>query len=96
MNRVLRRLTITPTTCDADLEPLIDEYEKALDECGENHDDIDQDIAKAQDKLDKASSPIEEAKAEKRIARLKRRERITTWVLPLLVASLLLMLGTSQ
>jgi hypothetical protein len=67
VNRVLRRLTITPTTCDADLEPLIDEYEKALDECGENHDDIDQDIAKAQEKLDKASSEIEETKAEKKI-----------------------------
>ena len=103
VNRVLRRLTITPTTCDANLEPLIDEYEKALDECGENHDDIDQDIAKAQERLDNAPSEIEEARAEKKIARLKRRERlqiywlyVTTWVLPLLMASLLLLFGTSQ
>lgn len=55
-------------------QPLIDEYEKALDECGENHDDIDQDIATAHEKLDKASNEIEVAKVEKKIARLKRRE----------------------
>ena len=82
---------------------MIDEYEKALDECGENHDDIDQDIATAHEKLDKASNEIEVAKVEKKIARLKRRERlqiywlyVTTWVLPLLMASLLLLFGTSQ
>jgi hypothetical protein len=51
VNKVVRRLTITNIEHDEDLEPLIREYEAALESCGDNHDDIDYEIAKWQEEL---------------------------------------------
>ena len=93
VNSVLRRLTTTPITYDQELHPLLEEYERALEECNDNHDDIDYDIAKAQQELE--DSPNKE-KARKRVGRLKMIERVqlywlyaATWVLPMLIGGVL-------
>jgi hypothetical protein len=52
VNSVLRRLTISAVTSEEGLRPLVEEYEKALEECSENHDDIDRDLARAEEEID--------------------------------------------
>jgi hypothetical protein len=72
-----------------DLYGLIEEYERALEECGENHDGIDYAIALAYEQLDDA---FDKEAAQRRIAQLKLKESATIywlyatiWVLPVLV-----------
>jgi hypothetical protein len=68
---------------------LIEEYERALDECNDNHDDIDYEIAQAQQQLEDA---IDKAGAKQQIARLRLIERVkiyrlyaAIWVTPALI-----------
>jgi hypothetical protein len=83
VNSVLRRLTIMPITHDEELRPLVEEYEKALDDCAENHDDIDRDIARAEEEIDFAkdqerSIPHGEQRA---IAGSRKLRRTAEWKL---------------
>jgi t-SNARE complex subunit (syntaxin) len=68
------------------------EYEAALDECQENHDDIDLNIAKAQEDLDQSG----ETSARRALARLKLVESlqiyciyICVWITPMLIGIVL-------
>lgn len=92
VNALVRRLSFAAPQ-DYDLYPLIEQYEQALEECGENHDDIDFDIALAQQQLDEA---FDKESAKRELQRLKLIETATiywlyaaTWVTPALVGILL-------
>jgi hypothetical protein len=91
VNRVLRDLAISRLNSDEELRPYVDAYEHALEECGDNHDDIDFAIAMAQADLSEESGN-ERFKAERRLWRLKLYERLTiywlyaaVWIVPLLI-----------
>jgi hypothetical protein len=92
VNALVRRLAFAAPH-DYDLYPLIEQYERALEECGENHDDIDYDIAMAQQHLDEAYDKDE---AKRKLQRLKLIESATiywlyvvTWLSPALFGVLL-------
>jgi hypothetical protein len=92
VNGLARRLAFF-VRHDQHLYALIEDYEKALEECGENHDGIDFDIALAQQQLEEA---VDKDWAKRRLAYLKLQESVTiywlyatTWVLPALVGILL-------
>jgi hypothetical protein len=92
VNVLVRRLTFS-VPYDQDLYPLIEQYERALEECGENHDDIDYDIALAQQELEDA---VDKERAKRQLARLKLIEDAkiywlyaATWVMPALIGILL-------
>jgi hypothetical protein len=74
VNRILRDLSITHIAYDEDLRPFIDAYEHALEECGDNHDDIDFAIAMAQADIADSTGP-ERVAAAARLRRLKWHER---------------------
>jgi hypothetical protein len=92
VNSVLRRLAMA-APYDVDLRPLVDEYEKALEECHYNHDEIDFRIAKAQEQVEVL--PDKDG-AQRQLMLLKLLERVkiyglylATWILPLLVGIVL-------
>jgi SMODS and SLOG-associating 2TM effector domain family 5 len=92
VNALVRRLAFA-SPHDYDLYPLIEQYERALEECGENHDDIDYDIATAQQQLEEA---YDKEAAKRELKRLKLIESATiywlyaaTWVTPALFGILL-------
>jgi hypothetical protein len=92
VNVLVRRLGFSMRN-DQELYGLVEEYEKALEECGENHDDIDYDIALAQQQLEDA---VDKVWARRRLTRLKLVESAAiywlyaaTWVLPALFGVLL-------
>ena len=92
VNALVRRLSFAAPQ-DYDLYPLIEQYEQVLEGCGENHDDIDFDIALAQQQLDEA---FDKESAKRELQRLKLNETATiywlyaaTWVTPALVGILL-------
>ncbi len=92
VNLLARRLALS-VRHDQDLYPLIEHYERALEECGENHDDIDYDIALAQQQLEET---VDKDGAKHQLARLKLIEGVTIywlyaaiWVIPALVGILL-------
>ncbi len=92
VNALVRRLAFAAPH-DYDLYPLVEQYERALEECGENHDDIDFAIAKAQQQLDEA---YDKEAAERDLQRLKLFESVkiywlyaATWVTPALFGILL-------
>ena len=87
VNALVRRLAFAAPH-DYDLYPLIEQYERALEECGENHDDIDYDIALAQQQLEEA---YDKEDATRKLQRLKLVESATiywlylvTWLMPAL------------
>jgi hypothetical protein len=88
VNVLVRRLSLS-VHHEQELYPLIEEYERALDECNDNHDDIDYEIAQAQQQLEDA---IDKAGAKQQIARLRLIERVkiyrlyaAIWVTPALI-----------
>ena len=92
VNSVLRRLTITPVIEGEDLHPLIVEYERALDECDLNHDDIDHELALVQEELALAPAPELRKRAAARLRRLRWLERfqvyglyVFAWLGPVLI-----------
>ncbi len=92
VNGLARRLALSVRP-DQDLYPLMEQYERALEECVENHDDIDYDIALAQQELEEA---VDRDGAKRRLSRLKLIEDAkiywlyaTTWVMPALIGVLL-------
>lgn len=103
VNKALRRLTILSSHSPADLEAVIAEYEQALAECGENHDDIDNEIAHAQQDYDdwkhaaKADPlPPKAPHLRRRLAFLRLREATgiyglyaAIWILPLIIGWLI-------
>jgi hypothetical protein len=87
VNALVRRLAVAGGY-DRALPPLIEEYERALDECQENHDDIDYEIALAQQRLE----DLGDKRARRQLAHLKLIERAriywlygVTWVTPALI-----------
>lgn len=91
VNSVLRNLNTTPTMTDQDLQPFIERYEKALEQCGDNHDDIDYEIAKAQLAVED-SSTANNADARKQLKSLRRSELFQTywlyasiWIAPIAI-----------
>jgi SMODS and SLOG-associating 2TM effector domain family 5 len=80
VNKARRRLNLREQTADS-LEKLIEDYERALDESGENHDEIDYEIATAQENLkykddareEKEDKEKYEAKEKLLIAKARQR-----------------------
>jgi hypothetical protein len=76
-----------------DLFGLIEDYERALEECGDNHDGIDYAIALAHQRIDDG---FDADNAKRELAQLRLKESITIyglyasiWLLPLVVGVLL-------
>ena len=95
VNSVARRLTTSPTMHDDQLQELVTQYEAALEECADNHDDIDYEIAKAQEEIAETQGPAKR-EATKRLWKLRWLERLqiywlygATWVCPLFIGILL-------
>ncbi|MDH4982367.1 SLATT domain-containing protein [Hyphomicrobium sp. D-2] len=96
VNSALQRLTLMNGVADRELQPILEEYERALHECGENHDEIDYEIARAQQDLKNAAN---QADQKKKLAALRRREAVqiyglywAIWIGPLLLSAMLLLL----
>jgi len=96
VNSALQRLTLMNGVADRELQPILEEYERALHECGENHDEIDYEIARAQQALKSAAN---QAGQKKKLAALRRREAVqifglywAIWIGPLLLSAMLLLL----
>lgn len=94
INRVVRRLDTVIS--HAQLGSLIEDYERAIDGCSENHDSIDYEIARLQWEL-KLVKGGERAQLTRSLRRLKRVELLQTcwlygliWITPLVVGGLLL------
>ncbi len=92
VNGLVRRLSFFARN-EQDLFALIEDYEKALEECGDNHDSIDYQIALANQQMDEA---IDKDGASRRLAHLRLKESVTiywlyatTWIVPALVGVLL-------
>ncbi|MBI1649346.1 SLATT domain-containing protein [Hyphomicrobium sulfonivorans] len=107
VNSALQRLTLMNGVADRELQPILEEYERALHECGENHDEIDYEIARSQQalsRLDQQNLEPEKLKQErleqkKKLAALRRREAVqifglywAIWIGPLLLSAMLLLL----
>lgn len=93
VNRALRRLTLAPGHDGADLHPIVEEYELALKECGENHDEIDFQISVAQQAVE--DSP-ENAERRTELQRLRAREAVqiygiywAIWIVPVIMGGAL-------
>lgn len=90
INSVLRELMVTPAADETGMRALIASYERALEECAVNHDDIDFEIARAQ----QAAEDGEEGEDQRRqLSALKWRERVEiywlyviVWMVPILFA----------
>jgi hypothetical protein len=88
---VLRRLMTVSNAGENLLGQLVEQYESALEECGDNHDEIDYEIAKAQEEVNSALGPAR-GPAAKKLRNLRLYERvqiywlyIATWATPLLI-----------
>lgn len=90
------------------MQPILEEYERALHECGENHDEIDYEIARAQQalsRLDQHNVEREKLQQErqelkKKLTALRRSEAVqiyglywAIWIGPLLLSAMLLLLA---
>jgi SMODS and SLOG-associating 2TM effector domain family 5 len=73
VNRALRRISILHSVETEELRDIVADYEKALEECGINHDDLDREIAQAEEDS-RTEKEARAAEAHKRINRLRRRE----------------------
>jgi hypothetical protein len=100
INQALRRLQMGQFASDAELLPLVEQYEKALEECADNHDEIDYQIARADEVVRERSGTLAEDDAQRTLQRLKRLEMVhmywlyaTTWIAPLVIGGLLYFLG---
>lgn len=97
VNSALQRLTLMNGAADLDLQPILEEYERALHECGENHDEIDYEIARTQQALKSAAHQPEQ---KRKLAALRRREAVqiyglywAIWIGPLTLSAMLLLLA---
>jgi SMODS and SLOG-associating 2TM effector domain family 5 len=102
VNSVLRRLMATTSVDDEELRSLVDAYEKALEDCGDNHDDIDYEMANAQEEMHQSLGAAKE-KATRKLKRLKWFERfqiywlyVATWATPLLIGLMLWLFAPSD
>ncbi len=87
VNTQLRALRNRVAVDQPELDHIVAEYQRALDSCGINHDDIDREIAIAEDSADHFRAEIRKkptqkdlqahlTKADKKLRALKRREVI--------------------
>jgi hypothetical protein len=100
INRALRRLYNAPCPTDAELLILVEMYEEALDECADNHDEIDYQIAKADEEIKDCNGTAGEVAAHRKLRRLKRIELVqmywlyaAIWLAPLLIGALIYVFG---
>ena len=100
INQALRRLQMGRAPSDAELLPFVEQYEKALLECADNHDEIDYEIARADEVLKERLGTAAESDARRTLRKLKRLELVqmywlyaTTWIAPRVIGALLYFLG---
>jgi hypothetical protein len=96
VNSVLRKLARSTPRSEDELNRLVGEYERALEKCEVNHDDIDYDLAKAQQSLEDAPDALSRKKAENQLKRVKQRAWFQTywlyaiiWIVPPLIGIVL-------
>ena len=100
INQALRRLQMGQFPSDAELLPLVEQYEKALEDCPDNHDEIDYQIARADEILKQRLGTAAESDARRTLGRLKWLELVhmywlygTTWIAPFVIGALVYFLG---
>ena len=79
VNSVLRKLNTTSITSEDDLKRLVGEYERALEKCVENHDDIDYELAKAQQAVEDARDEETKKQALKSLRWTKWQRAVQTY-----------------
>lgn len=94
VNKVLRRLETQEFRSDDEMLPLIEEYEQALAECSENHDDIDVELASARYLARRGKDPETQEENKRKISRLTwkawfevYRIYLIIWMLPCVIGS---------
>ncbi len=92
VNKVRRHLGTAAVSRNEELIPYIREYERIIDCCDENHDDIDSQIAFAQAQWDKADDNKRDD-IEKKIRRLKRYETFSIYRIYLILLGLPLIIA---
>ena len=92
VNSVLRRLIACPPNNDAEIQALVDQYERALEECSDNHDDIDFRIAKALQAVLETPG-ADKGKAQAALAHARWLERLHVYGLYLAVSLTPLLVG---
>lgn len=78
VNKVLRKSTFTERLTDDDFRQLIDQYEKALDDCGDNHNETDYEIAQAQEDM-KNSDPARRKESRSALRWLKAKQFLNVY-----------------
>ena len=87
VNSVLRRLRAASHIDDDMLRGLVTDYEAALDRCDINHDDIDSEIANAQQSRHETRA-TDQTLAQRKLRRLKWQEFFQIWGLYLFILPL--------
>lgn len=103
VNSIVRDLETTPMRCVEELKPFVKQYEAALEEFEENHDDLDYDIAKATDALTMDRGAGRKSH-QRKLKWLRTVENVhiygihgSTWVLPIVIGLIIwLALGTGS
>lgn len=95
VNSVVRRLEISTFQSDEEMAGLINAYDKALEDCPENHNDIDFDLALMRERLTYAEDEGERVKAKTEMARLEWRAwfeiywlYLIVWIVPIITGAL--------
>ncbi len=95
VNSVVRRLEISTFRSDEEMASLINAYDKALEDCPENHNDIDFDLALMRERLAYAEDEAERLKAKREMATLEWRAwfeiywlYLIVWIAPIITGAL--------
>jgi len=73
VNKVLRRMASQESLSELDFQQLIEQYETALEVCGDNHNEVDYEIAQAQEFIRSSDTP-RRRESRARLRLLKARE----------------------
>jgi hypothetical protein len=91
VNKALRRISLLHAIETDELRDIVADYEKALEECGANHDDLDRAIAQAEEDS-RAPGAARAIEARGRVNRLRWRESVqiywlyaATWCVPIVL-----------
>ena len=78
VNKVLRRVSAMESLSEAEFQQLIEQYEAALEACGDNHNETDYEIAQAQEHI-RDSDPDHRRKRQAAMRILKIRESFNVY-----------------
>ncbi|MGI9426585.1 MAG: SLATT domain-containing protein [Hyphomicrobiaceae bacterium] len=85
VNKCVRALEARPNLEQSGLDKIVSSYELALEECGENHNSVDDKLGVVRDRLKQVASPEERKQAGRALTLLRLRELIDIYCLYLLI-----------